>query len=67
MSLKRAELANPLFLQQSVRSLLELHLSSYSSWVASVEKVQREISLSNLQISPGDSQDKEVATISPKK
>ena len=47
MSLKRAELSNPLFVQQSVRGLLELHLASYSNWVASAERLQREASLSD--------------------
>jgi hypothetical protein len=62
MSLKRAELGNPLFLQQSVRSLLEIHLASYSNWVASVEKVQREISLSNYQRTVGGAQGREPST-----
>jgi len=67
MSLKRAELGNPLFLQQSVRSLLELHLVSYSNWVASVEKVQREISMSNFPRTTGGAQDGEPLVVSSKK
>jgi hypothetical protein len=66
MSLKRAELGNPLFLQRSVRSLLELHLVSYANWVASVEKVQREISLSNFQRATGSARDEENLIVSSK-
>lgn len=41
MRLKRAELSNPSFVQQSVRILLDDHLQSYSVWVASNEQAQR--------------------------
>jgi hypothetical protein len=67
MGLKRAELGNPVFLQRSVRNLLQLHLVSYSSWVASIEKTQREISSSNFQKAVGNAEDRETAVISSKK
>jgi hypothetical protein len=67
MGMKRAELGNPLFLQQSVRNLLELHLLSYSNWVASVEKSQREITSSNFQKAARNIEDGEPSMASSKK
>lgn len=47
MSLRRAELGDPSFVQRSVRGLLELHLVSYSNWVGTIEKMQLEASVSD--------------------